>query len=379
MRNSVRHFVHDERGMSLVFVCVGFMAMLSATTLAIDVGMFMTARSQAQNAADAGAHAGAVALVFNSDTNRTSTGPAVMSAMNAALANQVMGGPVSILSSDVTFPVDANGVANRVEVVVYRTALRGNPVDTLMGTFFGVVNVDISATATAEASAANAMSCVKPFMIPDRWKENNTPPKGVLMPDADSYVALRPYPDPNTDYTGYTTAKDVGTILTLRAGTGDNINPSFYYSWKMPGDTGGNFYRDNIAACNQSIIKRGTKIIQEPGDKSGPTIQGIQALIDKDPGAYFEPAPGCNCVRNSAFAVSPRVFPIPLYDPDYYAQGKANGRVADFEIANFLGFFAEQPVGNSIPGRITRIVGLVDDTGAPAPENSFAKAIRLVQ
>ena len=111
------------------------------------------------------------------------------------------------------------------------------------------------------------------------------------MPDADSYVALRPYPDPNTNYTGYTTAKDAGKQLTLRAGTGDNVNPSFYFSWKMPGDTGGNFYRDNIAACNQSVIVRGTQIIQEPGDKSGPTVQGIQALIDKDPGAYFEPNP----------------------------------------------------------------------------------------
>jgi len=388
MRISLRHFVHDERGVSLVFVCLGFMAMLSATTLAIDVGMFMTARSQAQNAADAGAHAGAVAFVFNSDTDRTATGPAVKSAMNAALANPVMGAPVSVLSSDVTFPVDANGVANRVQVMVHRTALRGNPVDTLMGTFFGVTNADVSATAIAEASAANAMTCVKPFMIPDRWIELNSPAnstydeftkQGTVMPDADSYVALRPYPDPNTDYTGYTTARDAGTRLTLRAGTGDNVNPSFYFSWKMPGDTGGNFYRDNIAACNQSVIVRGTPIIQEPGDKSGPTVQGIQELVDKDPGAYFEPKPGCNCVKGSAFAVSPRVFPIPLYDPHLYELGKANGRVADFQIANFLGFFAEPPVGNSIPGRITQIVGLVDKNAAAAPANSFAKAIRLVQ
>ena len=83
--------------MSLVFVAVGFMAMLSATTLAIDVGMFMNSRSQAQNAADAGAHAGAVALVFNSFTDRTSTGPAVTSAISAALANQVGGQAVSVL------------------------------------------------------------------------------------------------------------------------------------------------------------------------------------------------------------------------------------------------------------------------------------------
>ena len=110
MRPDLRHLLHNERGMSLVFVCVGFMAMLSATTLAIDVGMFMTARSQAQNAADAGAHAGAVALAFNSFTDRSAGGPVVTSAINAALGNQVMAQPVSVTAPDVTFPTDAAGV-----------------------------------------------------------------------------------------------------------------------------------------------------------------------------------------------------------------------------------------------------------------------------
>src|SRR3954453_14593331 len=115
MRNNRPHILHDERGMSLVFVCVGFMAMLSATTLAIDVGMFMAARSQAQNAADAGAHAGAVALGFNSFTNRTPSGPVVMSAINAATSNKVMGAPVKLTSDDVTFPLDPAGSADRVQ------------------------------------------------------------------------------------------------------------------------------------------------------------------------------------------------------------------------------------------------------------------------
>ncbi len=382
------HLQRDERGMSLVFVAVGFMAMLSATTLAIDVGMFMNSRSQAQNAADAGAHAGAVALVFNSFTDRTPTGPAVMSAINAALANQVGGQPVSVLPEDVTFPNDPSGQPTRVAVHVFRTAARSNPVPTLMGTFFGVQRVDVDAIAIAEASAANAMTCVKPFMIPDLWTEKNTPAnstfdkytnKGVLLPDADVYSGRKDDPDPNTYYTGYTTKNNTGDQLTLRAGTGANINPSFYFSWKMPGDTGGDFYRDNIANCNQSIMKRTDIIIQEPGDKSGPTIQGIQMLVDKDPGAFWEPKPGCNCVRGSAFAISPRVFPIPLYDPEKYADNQKNGRVAEFVIAQFLGFFAEPPVGNSIPGRITEVVGLVDKDAGPAPVNSFARAIRLVQ
>ena len=45
-----------------MFIGFGMMAFISASMLAIDVGMLMTARSQAQNSADAGALAGAMAL-----------------------------------------------------------------------------------------------------------------------------------------------------------------------------------------------------------------------------------------------------------------------------------------------------------------------------
>ena len=53
MTSTLTRLHNDERGMSYVFVGVGFMAFLAATTLAIDVGMFETARAQAQNSADA--------------------------------------------------------------------------------------------------------------------------------------------------------------------------------------------------------------------------------------------------------------------------------------------------------------------------------------
>jgi len=150
----------------------------------------------------------------------------------------------------------------------------------------------------------------------------------------------------------------------------------------MPGDTGGDFYRDNIAHCNQSIMHWFDLITQEPGDMSGPTIQGISDLIAQDPGAYWDGAGtgGCNCVKGSKFGgQSPRVFPIPLYDPEYYAVGKANGRVADFRIANFLGFFADHVSGNQIYGYVTNVTGLVDNTAGTAPAGLFPVSIRLVQ
>jgi hypothetical protein len=177
---------------------------------------------------------------------------------------------------------------------------------------------------------------------------------------------------------------DVGTQLVLRAGVGDQPEPSFYFSWKMPDDVGGDFYRENIAHCNQSRMTydpdHPTYMIQEPGAKAGPTLQGIQDLIDQDPDAKWEPAPGCNCVK-SKFAQSPRVFPIPLFNPQYYADGQANGRGASFMLANFLGFFADHvdSANGRIHGVITSIGGTVTDTAGPTPIGMFAKAIRLVQ
>ena len=105
MTKTPQRLYQDERGMSLVFVGCGFMAFLAATTLAIDVGMFMTARSQSQNSADAGALAGAVALYFDDFDDRSAGGPAVQNALAGARANTVIHQQVNVQPADVTFPV----------------------------------------------------------------------------------------------------------------------------------------------------------------------------------------------------------------------------------------------------------------------------------
>src|SRR5512132_3430878 len=133
MLKRLRELCGDEQGMSFAFVGVGLMTFMAATTLAVDVGMFMTARTQAQTAADAGALAGATALVYNSWDNRTPSGPAVQSAISAGQQNAVMGGVPSVLTTDVTFPVDSFGQANEVKVNVFRSAARSNSVKTLLG------------------------------------------------------------------------------------------------------------------------------------------------------------------------------------------------------------------------------------------------------
>jgi hypothetical protein len=379
MGSRFEHLRRDERGMSFVWVGMGFMTFFAASTLAIDVGMYMTARSQAQNAADAGALAGATALVFNDYDDRSAGGPAVRSSITTAESNPVIGNTVSVQTGDVTFPLGPTGLDNRVQVNVFRTTNRSNPVATMIGPIFGVNTVDIGATATAEATPANAATCVKPFTIPDRWEEHSVPPndtfdrydnKGDLLPNPDIY-----YPPNDPNYKGYTLA-DKGTVVMLRAGTGNNIESSFYYSWKMPGDIGGSFYEDNIANCNTTVVSMPFQMTQEPGNMVGPTNQGIDALKARDPNANWD---NVNEVVVSRMSPSPRVFPIPLYDPDYYQYNITHGRNASLNMVNWVGFFLEGRTGNTVSGRVVPILGVYNPNAGPAPAGSFPMAIRLVQ
>jgi hypothetical protein len=386
--NRLRRLRDDESGMSYVFIGMGMMAFLSASMLAIDVGMLMTSRNQAQNAADAGALAGATALFFNDWDDRSPSGPAVTHAIAAGKENNVMGEEASIEVSDVEFPTDPSGVPNRVKVTVHRTGERGNPVSTWIARFFGVNNADIVATATAEASKANAMTCVKQFTIPDKWIENQTAPwdgndtydaydnKGNPIANPDVYI-----PADQPGYTGYNQESNRGQRLVIRAATGNNITVSFYYSLSIGGVegglVGGDAYSWNIENCNTTIMHWGDPLIQEPGAMGGPTIQGADALMAKDPGAYWDDDAGT--VKGSAFARSPRVFPIPLYDPPFYDSGKRNGRYADLKVANWIGFFLESTEGNGLWGRIIPIAGIYDANAGPAPDGAFPVSIRLVK
>lgn len=381
----------DEKGMTYIFVGLGFMAFLSASMLAIDVGMLMTARSQAQNSADAGALAGATALVLDNWDDRTPSGPAVVNALAASHSNEVMGAQVSVTAPDVEFLTSpTTGEQSRVKVTVWRSAARGNPVATLIAQYFGVTSATVGAVATAEASPANAMDCVKPFTIPDKWIEHQDAQwtvdstfddydkKGNKIANPDVYIPA--YDDsghPNANYSGYNMERDKGTELMIRAGTGNNLMPSFYFSLAMTDDTGGSDYRWNIANCNTTVYKWGDKLIQEPGNMVGPTVQGITELIAKDPNAQWDD--GTNTVIKSDWGQhSPRIFPIPLYDPEYYSAGKASGRNADLKTANWIGFFVDRVQGNNIYGRITPITGIYQK-GGPAPNEAMPKTIRLVQ
>jgi hypothetical protein len=367
----------DERGISNMLVGFGFIGFMASTVLALDVGWWVVARSQAQNSADSGALAGAVALVFNDFNNRSSNGPAVTSAVNAAEANGIGNGKTIVPVQNVTFPLGPTGLNNRVGVLVERQ------IPTILGGMFGMQTMQSRAYAEAEASPANAARCLLPFTLPDKWVEVNTPPwswdatyekydnKGRLLNPRDRYqTGTR-----DTGGTGYSSV-DKGTLIELKTGNGGKVTPGVYNPWAIPGSTGADDYEDAIAGCKTGAMETGQHITLEPGNMVGPTSAGIQRLVNSDPGARWDTS--CNCVKGSAYGISPRIRPIPLYHPDKYEDGKQEGRNADFEMVSFLGVFVIGMNGNSVMARVHPISA--ETTSNPTgPPSSFAMSIRLVK
>jgi hypothetical protein len=309
----------------------------------------------------------------------------VQNAIAAAksVSNKVINAQTSVVPSDVTFPA-----IDKVRVIVQSSAARGNPISMMIAPIIGINTANVGAVATAQVMPANAMTCVKPFIIPDRWEEKQTPPwdptdtydafdkKGNPIANPDVYIPKGDPNNPNPNYTGYDQKRDTGTQLTLKAGTGNNIEPSFYFAWAIPGSGGANDYRWNIGNCNTTVVPFDFLATAEPGNMVGPTKQGMDDLIARDPNAYWD---ATNKRVVSDIHPSPRVVAIPVFDPIYYDSGKRNGRNADLKAVNYIGFFIERMVGADVKGYITPIGGLHKGNGGPTPPGAFPKAIVLVE
>lgn len=375
--------VRNERGSTVVLIAVTMTALLSVLALAIDLGMLFTARGEAQRVADSAALAGAGSFI-EAPGNETRARDV---AVDYGARNDVRNQAVELLPEDVEIDL-AN---RRVTVTVRRTGDRGGAIPTWFARVFGVDEVDVAARATAEAVPAGAATCLKPFTVPDMWSDDDG--DGVYD-DGELY-------DPTTtgygsdyrdgapsdngvDPAGTTYDDDYGRPTILKEGTPQEaMVASWYYPWDVPQvdgqpTVGADRYRWNISNCNTSVISLGEQYMVETGNMRGPTKQGIQGLVDADPGAQWDV--NADSVVGSAYQpwkASPRVIDIPLFDPtEPVDPGKK-----PIEFNNITSFFVEGMQGNDVVGRFMFASGLgvgSDGTGGETvgPELMF---VRLVE
>jgi Flp pilus assembly protein TadG len=186
-RESLAARRRSENGAVLVYVAVAMIGLVAFSALSVDYGVMWSSRRQAQNAADAAAHAGAVSLAFDnpSDFER-----ARAVAETVGETNTVFGGTLNIdrgagqgdnadPALDISFPHDGAAAecptpltgGTCVRANVYRNE-GNNPLPTFFGPLFGRTEQGVRATATAQIVSGNATDCLKPWAVADRWAEN---------------------------------------------------------------------------------------------------------------------------------------------------------------------------------------------------------------
>ncbi len=369
----------DQRGAALELVALSLVVLMVAAALAVDVGMLTTARTEAQVVADGAAHAGASALIFHPWDEAAARSEAI----DFAGRNTVRGDAAVVLPSDVEVLLSES----KVRVTVHRTVARGTPIGTFFARLLGIDQVDIRAMAAAVARDAGSVECLLPVAVADLWYEAD----GTRADENDTWD-----PDEGDDYRDGSAgfgAQDLGRLITLKPAQGahhgndgsddgipdsNRFMPGWWFLWYPGGGGGASALRDQILNCPQPQTP--WAVGDWVTDKNG-NVQSIQkafrTLVDRDPNARWDD--GCKCVKGSAFPVSPRLRPVPLFNPETYVK---QGPGSNFQISDFMGVFIEPTPAGTPPGqqstyaRVATLQGLVGGGSGMGP---LVLAVQIVE
>jgi hypothetical protein len=383
MRRTWRQLLQEDFGAVLIYTALAIFALAAMGILAVDVSRLLVTRTQLQNAADAGALAGAL-MFANSPTPEVAqiqAQAASVTHMNNAFG---MEGDEPIEFDDITVRVDMDDQRVEVETRSVVSQYFMGLAETLVGN-----TGDVSAIAAARLGELCAADCMKPWSIPDRWDDqsyagysdwqnngfydkedfNDLNENGVWDPgetwddlNNDGVYNMEFY-DPVM--TGYMASKDHGLQLELKANNGTKPAPGQYWPIDLPDDVGGSDYRWNIANCNSNKVQPGDLLWTETGNMVGPTAHGMRELYDQDPAAYWDE--GCQCIAGSdpEFSISPRVGLIPMHDPRISIESGKKTLL----ITKITAFFIEEIRGNGVVvGRFLKI----QIPGEPCPSGQTA-------
>ena len=388
----LQRLARSTRGAALILVAVMMAALAAVAIIAIDVSRLLVARAELQNAADAGALAGARLFM-----DEPIPGDAEIHAHAAEVAgmNEAFGAegsePIPLANIDTAVNSDPSvqsvTVTTRSVVSQYFTGLITLMQDLAPGTNVDAMNAReslVMAKATARVGEYCDAKCLKPWSIPDRWDNDRLiyDPPGLEKTEGFDIEDPK-FTDTNGDHlwnpgepfentggdpninemefyhpliTGYKASTDHGLQITLKANNTDKPVPGQYQAVDLPDEDGNSipgadWYRWNIANCNPSTIGPGDFIWTENGNMKGPTALGMRDLIESDPEAHWDE--DCECIEDSdpQYDLSPRIGLIPIHDPRIpYTMGKH-----ELQITKIAAFFIEDMQGDEVVGRFLKI------------------------
>jgi hypothetical protein len=380
MMNTGRHTCRGQEGAVFIQVGIAVFVLMAFNVFVLDYGLMWVARNQAQNAADAGALAGALARGYDdfADPPSTRHSLAAQIARGVAAANSVW---QEAATPVVSFDCPAGVTGRCTKIDVFRDGTAGsNALPTLFGPMLGVGTQRVRATATAITLNGNATPCLHPIAFADDWTENRDPenefnryyegtappPPGTLLSgDRDDYAP------PTSTYAGATTVSvDFGEriIWELLSPLTYPITRRLLVPLDLPG---GGTFADNMTGCvGQTLALNDTVPINTTIVHRDITA-AINSVIAQDSGADYDY--GAHRITNSCApscaSVSPRLIPIALYDPRKLQLGRSSGNWTDpdvgcptnnpcITITNIIGFFLHGVAGGYGPhGHFMRYPG----------------------
>ncbi len=338
-----------QEGFVLVVVAIVLVALIGFLALAIDVGVLYSARTSAQEVADAAAMAGA--FTFINDTQSPQPQTASDNALQVALHNSILGQPVA--AGDVNVNVDYTN--RRVTVDVQSTQ------NTYFARALGVQTANVGVEAVAEAAKySTGSACTKPWFIP-----NTVFGSGDACPSCASNEVLIS----GGEVTALAQSKIGQEFRVTSQDSGSGLAPGQYYAINFPGSSGGNDYRDNIANCAIAYVRCFDSYSVLPGKKDGPTQQGVNALLGNPPtdtwvsvGQYQTP--------NGRSDTSKAVVVSPIWDTcgtsGFCPAGNfPSGANVNLKVIGFAAFFLEGFQGSDVVARLINVSSCSsnDETG----------------
>jgi Flp pilus assembly protein TadG len=342
----------EEKGYVLVTVAALLVVFLGFAALGIDVGVLYSSRTAAQSAADAAALAGAFSFVSNPFAPQPDT--AYDHAMSTAVANRIMGTPVT--EAEVSVNVDVG--SRRVIVDIDRNE------STYFARALGVTDADIGVRAVAEASAQAAGAfCAKPFFVPHTISSD----PGLSPCEAcDAGQVLIS----NGEVTNFARSK-FGLPFTIKpqrpAGA---LEPGQFYAIQLGDSVGAADYRNNIATCSDQLLRCQTPYPVQTGNMVGPTVQGIADLLGASPDVYVDVGE-YRRPDGTIGDTSQQLIIAPLWDECNYAgfcpsnELPDSGATVQIIVVGFASIFIEGIQGNDVRARLVSVsaCGAGEDEG----------------
>jgi len=357
----------DEKGVFLVAVALMLIALLAFVALAVDTGVLYSARTDAQEVADAAAMAGAFTFVNTPSLPQPAT--AATHALGIATANTVMGKAIS--AGDVTVTPD---IAKRRVTVSIRVTQT-----TYFAKAIGIGSADVVATATAESSQyATGSACVKPWFLP------NTALSGGQVCDDECDIAKVLINPTTREVTSFASSKLGQQFSVKPQDPSGALAPGNFYAVDFPSSSGGAAgYRDSIATCDSPYLRCGEWLPVKSGNMVGPTEQGVETLIGDPPRfTWVEPGKYQRQSDSKLFDLSENVILVPIWSScgsGFCPSAKVNGQL---QIIGYAAVFLEGISGDNVIARLLGVSScgpLINPPDNGSGSSAFAVPLRLIR